>query len=163
MKIRPERSGDEKAIESVITAAFARAPHSDGNEAAIVARLRESGGLAMATVAEEGCDLVGYAAFSPVTIGSRQCRWFGLGPFAVSPNRQREGIGSALIEDGLSQLVGRGAAGCVVLGDPGFYGRFGFKADRRLILSGPPPEYFLALPFAGTIPRGIVRYHPAFG
>ena len=56
----------------------------------------------------------------------------------------------------------RGAAGCVLLGEPAFYGRFGFKAEPQLRLPGVPPEYFQALAFGPSRPQGTVAYHAAF-
>ncbi|HET8899326.1 MAG TPA: hypothetical protein VFN09_11205, partial [Rhodanobacteraceae bacterium] len=54
------------------------------------------------------------------------------------------------------------AHGCVLLGDPGYYGRFGFRATSDLVLPGVPPEYFQALHLSSTTPRGSITYHPAF-
>ena len=163
MEIRPELPGDEAAISELIAAAFAEAQHRDGTEAAIVQRLREVGALTLSLVAEDGGAIVGHLAFSPVTIGGKDLRGFGLGPVAVSPARQRRGIGDALIREGLGQLQAQGARGCVVLGEPGYYRRFGFVADERLRFPGPPAEYFQALTLDGDTPSGTVAYHPAFG
>lgn len=163
MKIRLEQPGDEAAISALIEDAFASAEHSDGTEAQIVERLRQTGALTASLVAVEGGDIVGHVALSPITIGGRPGRWFGLGPVAVSLARQGEGLGNRLIRAGLDLLKSDGAAGCVVLGEPAYYGRFGFKADERLRYPGPPPEYFQALALEGGMPIGIVAYHPAFG
>ncbi len=163
MEIRAERRGDEAAIAAMIEAAFDQAEHSDGTEAMIVERLREAGALTLSLVADADGDLVGHIAFSPVTIAGDDVGWFGLGPVAVSPGRQRRGIGDRLIRAGLGQLQAMGAAGCVVLGEPAYYGRFGFVSDPRLTYPGPPPEYFQALCFSGSAPTGEVAYHPAFG
>src|SRR5690606_18603384 len=114
------------AIHTLVAAAFDGHPHSDGSEPAIVDRLRADGDLTISLVAEDGGEIVGHIAFSPVTISDGNEGWFGLGPVAVAPQRQREGIGAALIEHGLALLRERGSAGCVVLGDPAYYGRFGF-------------------------------------
>ena len=163
MEIRRERLEDKEAIAALIGTAFASAEHSDGTEAQIVDRLRSAGALTLSLVAEDGGEIVGHAAFSPVTIDGRPLGWFGLGPVAVRPDRQRQGIGDALISEGLGQLVAYGAAGCVVLGEPGYYGRFGFQPVERLRYPGPPPEYFQVLAFGGKPPGGTVAYHPAFG
>ena len=64
--------------------------------------------------------------------------------------------------DALLALSGSGAAGCVVLGAPSFYERFGFKANDALMLPGVPAENFLAVAFDNTAARGIVSYHEAF-
>ena len=160
--IREERPGDEQAITALVDAAFRDAPHSDGTEAAIVERLRADGDLALSLVAAEG-SLVGHVAFSPVTLSDGTVRWYGLGPVAVSPRRQGEGIGTALVRQGLERLQAMEAGGCVVLGEPGHYGRFGFRHDPRLAFPGPPPEYFQRLVLDGEPPAGTVRYARAFG
>ncbi|WP_338447025.1 N-acetyltransferase [Pelagerythrobacter marensis] len=161
--IRPERAGDQSAIRNLVSAAFAGTPHSDGSEPDIVDALRADGDLAISLVAQEGLDIVGHAAFSPVSIADGSAGWYGLGPVAVAPERQRRGIGAALIERGIAMLHERGAAGCVVLGDPAYYNRFGFAHDPALAYPGPPPEYFQRLVIGGGAPRGIVTYAPAFG
>lgn len=161
--IRPERTGDERAIHEVVHAAFDGHPHSDGSEPAIVDRLRADGDLAISLVAEDGGEIVGHVAFSPVTISDDSEGWFGLGPVAVAPQRQREGIGATLIEQGLALLRERAAAGCVVLGDPAYYTRFGFAHDPALTYPGPPPEYFQRLFFDTSSASGVVTYAPAFG
>jgi putative acetyltransferase len=163
MEIRPEIPSDEKAISELITAAFLEAEHSGGNEARIVDALRKAGSLSVSLVATENGEIVGHVAFSPVTIDDRSDGWFGLGPVAVVPDRQGEGVGSALIEAGLAELRAAGSKGCVVLGEPAYYSRFGFAADPYLWLAGVPPEYFQALKFEEQPCGGEVKYHAAFG
>lgn len=162
MAIRSEVPADAQAISTVITAAFLEAEHSDGNEAKIVEALREARSLTVSLVATEHDQIVGHVAFSPVTVDGRSYGWFGLGPIAVVPNRKGEGIGSALIEAGLNGLRARGACGCVVLGDPAYYRRFGFEVDPKLRLAGVPAEYFQRLIFDGQGCAGLVKYHAAF-
>jgi putative acetyltransferase len=163
MKIRPEARSDEEAISALITAAFVEAEHSGGNEAEIVTALRDSGSLSLSLVAVEDDRVVGHVAFSPVVIDGHDEGWFGLAPVAVLPQHQRKGIGHALIEAGLQRLRQDGAAGCVVLGDPDYYRRFGFEVDAALRLEGVPPEYFQLLPFRQRSCQGTVGFHPAFG
>ena len=163
MQIRRERLGDEEAISSLVTAAFATAPHRDGTEAAIVEQLRNAGALTLSLIAEVDGHPVGHIAFSPVTIEGHHLGWFGLGPVAVLPDRQGSGIGSALIREGLERLDHMGAAGCVLVGEPDYYGRFGFVADEGLRYPGVAAEFFQALSFAGDKPQGVVAYHQAFG
>jgi predicted N-acetyltransferase YhbS len=160
--VRDEGAEDAAAIAGVIASAFAGARHSDGSEVRIVEKLRKAGGLSVSLVAEDSGVIVGHVAFSAVDIGEAQ-GWFGLGPVAVEPARQGGGIGAALIEKGLARLRAQGAAGCVVLGDPGYYARFGFRAHAGLIYAAAPAPYFQALAFAGEPPTGEVRYHRAFG
>ena len=124
LTIRAEEAGDEPAIAALITKTFATAPHSDGTEADIVDALRTAGALTISLVAEVDGKLVGHVAFSPVTIGGENRGCFGLGPVAVLPERQGQGIGSALIQAGLEELRDKGACGCVVLGEPSYYSRF---------------------------------------
>lgn len=159
---RAERSGDEDRIHVLIETAFVAAPHSDGTEADIVRRLRSVGALTLSLVATDGGAIIGHTAFSPVTIDGHAKQWFGLGPVAVDPRRQKNGIGKRLIEMGLEQIRSEGAAGCVVLGDPAYYGRFGFKADSKLVYPGVPAEYFQALSFGSEAASGTIAYHPAF-
>lgn len=66
------------------------------------------------------------------------------------------------MEQALASLRDMGASGCVLVGNPGFYGRFGFRADSRLRLEGVPPEVLLVLPIRGGVPRGEVFFHEAF-
>lgn len=162
MNIRPETPADEAAISTVITAAFLEAEHSGGNEARIVATLRAAESLTVSLVATEHERVVGHVAFSPVTIDGQKEGWFGLGPVAVLPDRERNGIGSALIEAGLALLRADGSTGCVVLGEPAYYRRFGFASDPNLRLAGVLPEYFLRLLFKNQPCSGLVQYHPAF-
>ncbi|WP_269931134.1 GNAT family N-acetyltransferase [Aminobacter sp. HY435] len=161
MKIRPEQPGDVETIRLLTQAAFKNAPHSSQTEAAIVDALRDAGALTVSLVAVEGDQIVGHVAFSPVTINGKDADWYGLGPVSVWPDRQAKGIGQALIREGLGRLKQRGAGGCVVLGDPGYYGRFGFASDPGLRYGDIPPEYFQRLAF-GPAPKGEVAYHPGF-
>ena len=124
--IRAERADDTVAIAALVALAIKGVRHSDGSEPQIVERLRRAGALTVSLVAEEGWDILGHVAFSPVTIADGTEGWFGLGPVAVTPGRQSEGIGAALVEAGLQRLHDDGASGCVVLGDPVYYQRFGF-------------------------------------
>ncbi|WP_454884290.1 GNAT family N-acetyltransferase [Sphingomonas oryzagri] len=162
MQIRPENPADEEPIRAVITSAFLKAEHSDGNEASIVDELRSAGVLTISLVAANGGAILGHVAFSPVMIDGVHDGWFGLGPVSVNPNCQREGVGTALIEAGLTNFRRQGLKGCVVLGDPAYYRRFGFAFDPDLRLAGVPPEYFQQLSFDDRHRGGIVTYHPAF-
>ena len=177
MPIRPEIPADHAAIRALTSAAFAGAAHSSGTEAAIVDALRDAGALSLSLVEARADRLAGHVAISPVTItvpDKEDCGsagvgadgtaagWFGLGPVSVRPDMQGQGIGTALIREALMRLRAAGAVGCVVLGDPAYYGRFGFAPDPRLRLEGVPPNYFMVLDFGGTRPEGVVRYHAAF-
>lgn len=162
MHIRPETAADRPMIASLTTEAFRRAPHSQGNEAAIIEALRRDGDLALSLVCEIAGTVVGHIAFSKVAIGGEDLNWYGLGPLAVSPKWQRHGIAGAMVREGISLIKALGAQGCVVLGDPQYYARFGFEPDRGLTLAGVPAAYFQALPFNDITPEGEVTYPPAF-
>lgn len=160
--IRAEQPADAQAIAAVVQQAFRAAPHASGTEAGIVRALRLAGALSLSLVAIDQDRIVGHVALSPVTISDGSQGWYGLGPVAVLPSLQGRGIGSRLVEQALQLLRARGAGGCVVLGEPGYYGRFGFRADPALVLEGVLPAYFQALSFTGASVRGTVHYHAAF-
>lgn len=162
MKIRAEAAQDVDDIGLVTQAAFANAEHASGTEALIVSALRESGALSLSLVAESDGKIIGHAGFSPVLIEKVDCGWLGLGPVSVLPTWQGKGTGSAMIREGLRRMAALGAKGCVVLGDPGYYRRFGFEQDSALHFIGAPPEYFMRLRIADPMPAGKVTYHPAF-
>ncbi|MBT8766993.1 GNAT family N-acetyltransferase [Metapseudomonas boanensis] len=160
--IRTESPADCAAIEHLTAAAFEHAPHTNHTEQFIVNALRRAGQLSISLVAADDDQIVGHVALSPVSISSGATNWFGLGPISVLPARQGEGIGTLLMEAALADLQRRGAAGCVLLGDPAFYQRFGFVARPELVLPGVPAEYFQAVSFSETWPVGDVSYHEAF-
>lgn len=160
--IRDQQPDDDAVVRQLVGDAFRGRPYSDGREPAILDALRAAGALTVALVAEEGGEILGQVAFSPVGIDGAARDWYGLGPVAVRPDRQGQGIGQALIRAGLDRIRALGAAGCVLAGAPGYYGRFGFTADPRLQSPGIPPQYFLALPFGAEVPGGTVTFHPAF-
>lgn len=162
MDIRAETTSDQPAITSLTTEAFRLAEHSSGQEARIINDLRKAGDLTLSLVCDIAGTVVGHIAFSPVKIAGEDMDWYGLGPLSVSPKWQRRGIGGALVREGLFQIKALGAQGCVVLGDPKYYARFGFLPEEGLTLDGPPPEYFQALSFGDTTPEGAVTYAPAF-
>jgi predicted N-acetyltransferase YhbS len=66
------------------------------------------------------------------------------------------------MHESLRTLREHGASGCVVLGEPGYYGRFGFRAEPGLILPDIPPEYFQAISFGSAMPSGTVAYDESF-
>ncbi|CAM5769117.1 hypothetical protein LMIY3S_02730 [Labrys miyagiensis] len=161
MLIRNETAGDIPAISRVVTEALRMLAQSTGTEAGIVERLRADGALALSLVAEEEGEVIGYLAASAARIG-KQDGWGLIGPLAVLPSRHRRGIGTALMTEALRRLraTSRGAA---LVGDPAYYGRFGFRAFPGLKVEGCPPEVVQALPFDGSEPRGELKHHPAFG
>ena len=124
--------------------------------------LRNSGQLTLSLVAEYNNEVMGHIAFSPVSISDQSTGWYGLGLVSVQPEYQAQGVGSKLINEGLAALKDLGATGCVLLDEPEYYGRFGFKADPRLVLENVPAEYFQVLAFSKTIPTDSIVYAEAF-
>lgn len=161
MLIRNETAGDIPAISRLVTEAFRTLPQSSGTEADIVEKLRTAGALALSLVAEDAGEAIGYLAASEARIG-QQGGWGLIGPIAVLPSRHGQGTGTALMAEALRRLrtTGRGAA---LVGDPAYYGRFGFRAFPGLGVTGCPPEVVQALPFEDGEPRGELIHHPAFG
>ncbi len=162
MIIRKEKDSDIEAISAVTIAAFQNHPLSNHTEQFIVNALRAADALTISLVAEVDGQVVGHIAFSPVTIADGSKNWHGLGPISVLPEFQKQGIGKALMREGLSMLKALGSKGCVLVGDPEYYHRFGFKNIPDLIHEGVPPENFLALPFDDQGARGLVVFHEGF-
>jgi len=160
--IRDETAADADVIAAVTVAAFETLALSAHTEQFIVAALRAAKALTVSLVAEVNGRVAGHIAFSPVTISDGTPNWYGLGPVSVLPERQRQGIGTALIEAGLSRLQALHAQGCCLVGHPEYYPRFGFVNVAGLGCEGVPPEAFFALLFAGRMPRGSVTFHASF-
>jgi len=163
IRIRNEIENDSARIAEVITLAFENDPMSDKREAEIVRLMRADSALTISLVAEVGGQIVGHVAFSKIVINEKFIGWYGLAPVSIVPTHQSQGIGSTLIKEGIKRLQDIKAQGCVLLGEPDYYGRFGFKAYQQLVLPGIPVKYFQALPFSDKIPNGTVKYHNAFG
>lgn len=162
MDIRKETPADFDAITEVTVAAFNTLAISDHTEQFIIHALREADALAVSLVAEIDGRVVGHIAFSRVSISDGTEEWYGLGPISVVPELHRQGIGKALVNEGLALLRQLGGRGCVLVGDPAYYSRFGFRCVPQLTYGGVPPEYFLALPFGDALPEGVVTFHEAF-
>jgi putative acetyltransferase len=162
MRTRPETPEDCSAIESVHIAAFKDHPYSRQTEHLIVNALRAEHALDVSLVAEVGGKVVGHIAFSKIKINGQDCTWFMLGPIGVLPDHQRKGIGGELVRQGLEEIKRLCAEGCVLVGDPAYYTRFGFTEARGLVFEGVPAKNCLYLPMSQRIPRGSVSHHPAF-
>jgi putative acetyltransferase len=160
--IRHERASDIEAIFTITKAAFEDHPISNHTEQFIINALRAAKALSLSLVAEIDGKVIGHIAFSPVTISDGSDNWYGIGPVSVLPEFQKKGCGKSLINEGLALLKASGAQGCLLVGDPGYYERFGFRNLPELSLAGVPPENFLALPFGESIPHGAVTFHQAF-
>lgn len=163
MFIREENRGDVTAISTIIDIAFTNHPHSINNESEIVNKLRTEEKLALSLVAVTTNDeVIGHIAFSKILINNCDLNWFGMAPLSVLPEFQNHGIGSQLVKEGLNHLIRAGAKGCVLLGEPEYYSRFGFKHDDKLVLPNVPQGYFLAFPFCDETPIGKVTFDKAF-
>lgn len=147
MIIREEAASDIEQITAITAAAFAPKPYSNGSEPAVIAAVRASGDLTLSLVAEEDGVILGQITFTPV---------------AVRPDRQSEGIGAALIKDGLARLKQLDAAGCVLVGNPDYYGRFGFQNHCGLSYSGLDARIVQKRVLAGPDKTGKLTYCDSF-
>ncbi|MCT8268119.1 N-acetyltransferase [Afifella sp. JA880] len=166
LQIRDQNEADRTAVKEVVRQAFLHKPYAAGTEAFIIDALWTRGMATIALVAEADGRILGQAAFSPVTItgsdGQVTTGWHGLGPIAVLPEVQKKGVGSVLMEVGLTKLRALGSKGCVLVGDPAYYERFGFENLPQLQIPGVPPENLLALPFTDALPAGEIVFDEAF-
>ncbi|WP_313674284.1 N-acetyltransferase [Mycolicibacterium sp.] len=164
MIIRPERASDIDAIAAITSAAFLAVPQSRQTEAAVIGALRTAGALAVSLVAvDDDGTVIGHVAVSPLTVDGRaDSGWYGGGPLSVRPDRQGNGIGGALVRAAVERLAEIGAWGCVVVGDSGYYSRFG-AVSSPVVLPGVPAENVLVLAVDGAQPGGAVEFHPAYG
>lgn len=162
LHIRPENENDISRINEIIKSAFENHPHSNQKEHFLVAALRDNKALTFSLVAERDGNILGHIAFSEVTINEKFCHWYGLAPVSVDTEHQNQGVGSRLINNGLARLKKCGAKGCVLVGEPAYYNRFGFRRQEKLTLDDIPEEYFLAKSFQKETPSGQVTYHPLF-
>jgi putative acetyltransferase len=163
--IRPEQPEDIQAISVINCEAF-----GGPSEAHLVDELRADGALTVSLVALENNEIVGHISFSPMTIKSNSStiQAIGLAPLAVKPSHQKHGIGSALIKEGIEAVRRAGESILIVLGNPDYYGRFGFKAASTHGVSweredcGPAFQIMELKPGALKPVKGIATYHPAF-
>jgi putative acetyltransferase len=159
--IRPEQPGDVATIHAVHAASF-----PTDLESRLVDLLRRADRLLVSLVAEVDGAVVGHIAFSPVTAASGAAG-VGLAPVAVTEPHRRRGIAAALVRAGLEACRADGFGWAVVMGEPAYYSRFGFRPASKFGLSD---EYgggqaFQAIELlAGALPvgAGLVRYAPEF-
>lgn len=143
MLIRRERAGDIPAIRAVVAAAFAR-PETAGRiapEATLVDELRGGGEwlAPLSLVATDDDEMTGHVLCTRGHVG--EVPVLGLGPLSVSPDRQRQGIGSALVHAVLGAADALGEPLVALLGDPGYYRRFGFRLSAEYQIRPPDPEW----------------------
>lgn len=160
--IREETIADITVIRKVTKAAFAETTYSKGREQGIIDALREAGALALSLVAIIDGEIVGHVAFSVVSAEDDTTPWFALGPISVLPAYQLQGIGSKLIQAGFNELKERDALGCMLIGNPAYYKRFGFEHAPENAPENVPAEVFMVKLFREITPKGRLHYHPAF-
>jgi putative acetyltransferase len=137
-------------------------------EANLVDRLRANGRAVVALIAESDGNVVGHIVFSPVTLDPpARGIGLGLGPVAVLPEHEHHGVGRRLIQNGLAECKAQGAGFVVVVGEPVYYGRFGFERASKRGLNNEygVDEAFMVFELgAGALPRfgGLVKYGPEF-
>ncbi len=155
--IHPEEPQHRDGVRAVEEKAFGRAGEAD-----LCDRMRSRGVVTLSLVALDGEEVVGHVLFSPVTIRSADGSTLaaeGLGPVAVLPSRQRQGIGSRLIRAGIEEIRQRGANAIVVLGDPHYYLRFGFELGQHYGIRyedlNVPAEDFMVM----ELRRGVLEGH----
>lgn len=155
--VRPEQAGDIEAIDDVVIRAFGRE-----DEARLVAQLRRDGDATISLVAVVGNAVIGHVLLSPM---SAPFPALGLAPLSVIPEHQKLGAGTALMNAAIAQAIQGGWSAIFVLGDPVYYGRFGFRVDLATGFSSPyTGPHFMMLPLVDVLPvaRGKVSYAAAF-
>ena len=155
--IRTETEDDEPAVATVVHRAFGQL-----DEARLVSRLRTDGDVAISLVAVAAAEIVGHIMLSEMVAPFRA---LGLAPLYVAPEHQRKGIGRSLVQEALKQAREQGWDAVFVLGDPGYYERFGFQVDLARGFSSPyAGPHFMTLPLGLRLPTtsGKIDYAPAF-
>ncbi len=160
--IRLEKPADKAAIYDITKRAFAPMPFSGGDEPDLIDRLRDADALEISLVAEMDGAVVGQVSFTRGVTADDSDDWYALGPVAVEPELQKQHVGSALINAGIAMLRERRAAGCVLVGNPEYYKRFGFRVFPKLAPEGEPAEYYQILPLRVEQPDIVVGFHPLF-
>ncbi|RJF93298.1 GNAT family N-acetyltransferase [Sphingomonas cavernae] len=163
VKLRVEAPGDAAAIRAVNCAAFPTEAEAD-----LVEALRADGDAAISLVAEDNDEIVGHVLLSTMQVSAdgRAVRAAGLAPVAVVPGRQAQGIGSALVRSAIDAARAQGFEMLFLLGEPEYYGRFGFSVEAAAPFASPyAGPYFQALmlePAMVSPKAGDARYARAF-
>ncbi|MGI9327431.1 MAG: GNAT family N-acetyltransferase [Pseudomonadales bacterium] len=162
LTIRPESPTDFAAIRELTLRAFSGMPYSDGDEHELIDELRARKALSISLVAERDGLVVGHIAFSPAYPEDGTPGWYALGPVSVLPKDQLQGIGTALINTGLTSLKDFAGIGCILTGNPDYYRRFGFSLSPDNVPPGESEEYFMVNTLGSVTPTGPIRFHGAF-
>jgi putative acetyltransferase len=164
MVLRPETEADRAAVRAVNEAAFGTSTEAD-----LVEALHRKALRLVSLIAEADGEVIGHIVFSPVSLVEHaHLNVMALGPMAVVPDRQRKGIGSALVREGLARCKDLGCLAVVVVGHADYYPRFGFAPASRYGLQCEydlPDEVFMVAELeAGALrgAAGLVRYDSAF-
>ncbi|GAB5487337.1 MAG: N-acetyltransferase [Parasphingorhabdus sp.] len=158
----PEQAGDEKAISDLTERAFTPMPFSEGDEQGLINVLRDHDALTISLVAKQDDKIVGHIAFSPAFPDDGSDGWYTLGPVSVEPELQKMGVGSQMIRKGLNMLQDRNANGCILIGNPEYYRRFGFEAAPESCPDGEPAEYYQMIWFGDEKPQQVIGFHKLF-
>jgi putative acetyltransferase len=162
-RIRPEQEQDTTGVRRVLEAAFPTPAEAD-----LVERLRRGAKSVIALAADDDGEVVGHIVFSPLTLEPLAgAIGLGLGPVAVLPDHEKHGVGRRLVQNGLAACRKWGAGFVTVLGDPEYYGRFGFEpaSEHGLLNEFGAGPHFMVFPLKkdGLPPRGtLVKYAPEF-
>jgi putative acetyltransferase len=159
ISIRVAEAGDRSAIGTLHRAAFPA-----DFEARLVEALERNGDVVLSLVAVSGGAIVGHALHSRLLLDGMDAGATALAPVAVLPERQKEGIGTALIREAHHRLRHLGERTVLVLGDPAFYRRFGFSAAGAAPFRTPYDGPYLSALVLDDNSRagGRVTYPPAF-
>ncbi len=160
MVIRPATLEDHEAIRAVVTAAFLQPDEAD-----LVAALRADGDALVELVAEEDDVVVGHILFSPLTTDTG-ARFAALAPLSVQPARQKDGLGTMLMQVGHELCRAAGIEAIIVLGHPAYYPRVGYSADAAKTVTAPfrgPSFMALALRPGALDAPVTIAYARAFG
>lgn len=160
LKVRPAIEADRHGIAKLVETAFGQP-----EEARLVDRLAADGDVVLELVAEQNATLVGHLLFSRLFVqtGDGEFPAVALAPISVAPEFQRQGIGTVLVEDGHRRLKLAGETLSIVLGEPDYYGRFGYMHEAaREFDSEFQCEALQALAWGAAPVRGGLVYAPAF-
>jgi putative acetyltransferase len=165
MLVREATAADASEIRAVVVAAFGQTPEGHQGEADLVDALRADGDALVELVAVEDDFIVGHLLFSPLATDTGR-RFAALAPLSVAPARQKDGIGTLLMQVGHALCRKAGIEAVIVLGHPAYYPRVGYSAKAATTVTAPfSGEHFMALPLVDDALAApvTVTYARAFG